>query len=274
MMPTRPRPRLRRRAFTLIELLVVISIIALLVGILLPVLRHARDAARMTQNLSNLRQLQIALHNYAGDHNDTLILSHFNEPSNLPYWPGKLLALGYVNDPYMFWGPFKDTGWIGRDLPRGDTDLMENNPQSSTAYEYSGYGVNPFIMPQESALTHPTRPRRPLRLGVQMPLHSDALVGIYSNSSPTPSDVATMAEFFHGNWLGSDAAMKYGYFEGVGNKGLFTWNDQAVIAYLDGHVSLIESQQLGWTASSPVNGEWWHSSSTIVGRKAPWFNPW
>jgi prepilin-type N-terminal cleavage/methylation domain-containing protein/prepilin-type processing-associated H-X9-DG protein len=65
---------MKQRAFTLIELLVVIAIIAILAAILFPVFAQAKEAAKKTTCISNLKQLGIASIMYSGDNDDTYVM--------------------------------------------------------------------------------------------------------------------------------------------------------------------------------------------------------
>ncbi len=62
----------RRAAFTLVELLVVIAIISILAALLLPSLKRAKDTAKSTVCMNNLKNLALAAHLYANDYNDQL----------------------------------------------------------------------------------------------------------------------------------------------------------------------------------------------------------
>lgn len=82
------------RGFTLIELLVVISIIALLISILLPALRAARESAQAVACGSNLRQIGTAMHVYVNDSNGRLPLRIYTSIKH-PTAPGLREVLGY-----------------------------------------------------------------------------------------------------------------------------------------------------------------------------------
>ena len=87
-----------RRGFTLIELLVVIAIIAILAAILFPVFAKAREKARQSSCLSNLKQLSLAMLQYAQDYDE-----RFPQRDVGPYWYGwPALIQPYVNNWQVF----------------------------------------------------------------------------------------------------------------------------------------------------------------------------
>lgn len=91
-----------KHGFTLIELLVVISIISLLISILLPALKTARNAGQQIVCSSNLRQLGVAFATYRVDYDGTYPLWLDNAVSAISNkWPGVMYHQGYFSDPMM-----------------------------------------------------------------------------------------------------------------------------------------------------------------------------
>jgi len=98
-----------RRGFTLIELLVVIAIIAILAAILFPVFARAREKARQSTCLSNVKQIMLGVLMYAQDYDERLIpsaltysggdwytlLAPYLKNAQILYCPTKLPGMGY-----------------------------------------------------------------------------------------------------------------------------------------------------------------------------------
>ncbi|QOV88832.1 type II secretion system protein [Humisphaera borealis] len=169
------------RGFTLVELLVVIGIIALLISILLPSLSRARESAKTTQCLSNMRQIGVALASYAAEFQGHVVATYADVSGatmtgshkadaenyatmfvNLRYLPApelRTMTEGISGQSSIFrcpsgtddflWNTFTDPG-NGAPTPNGRKDMTGARPlrtksKSSGLVIDTWYGVNAVI---------------------------------------------------------------------------------------------------------------------------------
>lgn len=120
----------RSRAFTLIELLVVIAIIAILAAILFPVFAQAREAARKTSCLSNLKQLGTGAAMYSQDYDELTIPMFLDYQSQNPRG-----CWFHTIQPYV-------KNWQVMVCPSGESTWGLGWPDSEGGVKGRAYGIN------------------------------------------------------------------------------------------------------------------------------------
>ena len=149
--------RTRGRGFTLIELLVVIGIIAVLLGILLPSLGRAREHARRTNCLSNLRSIGQSLFAYANAYRDRL--PNGNPLGTYVDYDGANRVMvefnaSFVKEPRVFWCP------ADRDPPPDEIVTADPLQEKSARTSYEFYSL--YWRPEDGPVLSKLKGRAPL----------------------------------------------------------------------------------------------------------------
>ena len=267
-----------RKGFTLIELLFVIAIIAILAAILFPVFAKAREKARQTACLNNLKQIGLALIQYTQDYDEFTPNRHFNSPGFVgdPYLgtPAPLLE-PYIKTRAVFICPTKGRGAPD---PTNATDPITGETgkhQQSYAYNYIGVFSETTRAEKMSSIRNPSQTIAVGEMGSAPWLDGYWAVDSYPNYRFGNSDARYQTQtgkhsLFVNNVYADGHAkasrvsqIKWGDFYGVQAKNetpygkpCFFFNDGGTSNCLDGNGDY----------AGP--GLWWGG-----GDKAKWFTP-
>jgi prepilin-type N-terminal cleavage/methylation domain-containing protein/prepilin-type processing-associated H-X9-DG protein len=264
------------RGFTLIELLVVIAIIAILASILFPVFAQARDKARQTTSISNLKQMGLAFMMYVQDHDEVMPAAHLNattaNPNNFGAFRWLYQLQPYIKNRQVLLSP-SDTN----DFTPSGQQFSYRNPNNpsygylwglfGTSYGYNWRYLAPAINGPTSGATACTLP---LPLGAFDPTSSSRCSrGISLAAAQTPAETILLADSIWGPATTQAPTMGYFIidpprvwppFTGVINARTYgqVWprhQNQANVLWLDGHVKPLHIERIRDGNNDGVNDD-------------------
>lgn len=248
-----------KKAFTLIELLVVIAIIAILAAILFPVFAQAKDAAKKSSSLSNIKQINLCTQMYSGDYDDMVVTNLYIGGDGGWYNWARVSAPYRKNWQIMYspsGGPKAIASWMNIfTTPNLNWEanwqyfvqygmnaqyLNKSAPDCSDILVSSGGGTRFFGPPVSN--TTPNSPAETIAFtetGQDAPEDNVGTQWVFAPGGFTADDVCTWGDWgpgtgvYWGGFSGNTTTSKMGYFKARHAGG-------GVVAFLDGHVKYMK----------------------------------